>query len=90
MENFNEGRYLNLETKFHARRSIIEDLEIFTPQKKERGGEAPLFENLKILFENINKGLNITLETKFRSSRSIIEDFEIFTPPKKGGGGPPF
>ena len=86
---FNEGRYLNLETKFHACRSINEDLEIFTPLQKN-GGEAPFFENFKIVFDYNNEGVYITLETKFRASRSIIEDFEIFTPPKKKEGGPPF
>ena len=60
----------------------------FSPPKK-KGGEAPFFEKLKILFENINEGLYITLETKFRASRSIIEDFEIFTP-QKGGEKTPF
>ena len=39
--NFNKGTYINLETKFHASRSIIEDFEIFTPQK---GGEKTPFE----------------------------------------------
>ena len=39
-ENFNKGAYINLETKFHACRSIIEDFEIFTPPK--RGGKTPL------------------------------------------------
>ena len=41
-----------------------------------RGGEDPLFENLKILFHNIIECLYITLDTKFHPSRSIIEEFE--------------
>ena len=60
--------------------SIIEDFEIFNPQKRV---EDPHFENLKILSKNINEGLYIPLETKFRSYRSIIEDFKIFSPPQK-------
>ena len=49
-----------------------------------RGGEDPLFENLKILFHNIIECLYITLDTKFHPSRSIIEEFEKF-----GGGRTP-
>ena len=37
-ENFNMGHYINLETKFHACTSIIEDFEILTPSKKGEGG----------------------------------------------------
>ena len=61
----------------------------FSPPIKG-GGEAPHFENLKIVSKNINEGLYITLETKFRSYRSIIEDFKIFTRPPKQGGENPF
>ena len=57
--------------------------KIFKFSPPIKGGQAPHFENLKILSKNINEGLYITLETKFRSYRSIIEDFKIFTPPPK-------
>ena len=69
---------------------LLKILKFSPPIKGGGEEEAPLFENLKILFKNIDEGLYITIETKFRASRSIIEEFEIFTPPPKGGGKRPF
>ena len=50
-ENFNEGLYITLETKFRAHRSIIEDFEIFNPPPQKKGGEDPHFENFDENFE---------------------------------------